>query len=157
MIFPRYCPMDFCVSMEATFSCLAGNEVLGIAAVEGPVRIRRKGECAHTGTAPPVIGMPADESVDGLSVGGRDIFYIINPLVSSFDFKGGDPGRNQVRYGIHQIQIFEGEEKFVLQDFVSVTVRQGVVGPAGLGADAAIAAAARHGLTHITLPAVGNA
>ena len=77
----------------------AGNEVLGIAAVEGPVRVRRKGERAHAGTALPVIGMPADESVDGLPVGGRDILYILDPLVSSFDFKGGNPGRNQVRYG----------------------------------------------------------
>src|SRR5664280_3383128 len=41
----------------------ACNKVLGIAAVEGSVRVRRKGEGAHTGTALPVIGMPADESV----------------------------------------------------------------------------------------------
>jgi len=65
----------------------ACNKVLGIAAVECPFRVRRKGERAQTGTTLVVTGMPADEPVDGLPVGGRYILYILNPLVSSFDLK----------------------------------------------------------------------
>ena len=97
MISPRYSPMAFCVSMEATYFSLVGNKVLGIAAVEGPIRIRRKGECAYTGTALAVTCMPADEAVDGLPVGSRDIFHIIDFLVSPFNLEGCDSGGNQVR------------------------------------------------------------
>ena len=47
-------------------------------------------------------------------IGGRHVFHVVDALVSSFDLEGGNPGRNQVRNGIHPVQIFEGEEKLLL-------------------------------------------
>jgi len=155
--FPQILADGFLRIERSDLFSFPADKVLAVTAVERSADIGRECKLACAGTATPVTGVLVDESIDHLPVSGRDVFDIVHPLVSPLDFKTGRACGNQIRHPAHQVQILERKEIFIFHYGVAVTVDQRVMGPAGLRANAAIAAAPRNGMTHITLSAVGNA
>ena len=96
--------------------------------------------------------------VDGFAIGARGERHVIGVLVAAFDLEGGDAGFDDLRDLAERVEIAGRKQIAGVGRAARCAVHQQFVGQAaGLGALAAVGAAAAPGFRRKTLAGVGNA
>ena len=133
------------------------EEVIGAAAVEALLRIRREAVAAAAGRGGHQIAAALQNGVELLPIPGRDVLDVVEPLEAPLDFERADPRLDQRLQVVGLIHVLEREQVAVGHQHLAIRLLQRAGQPTELGTLAAVGAAAGPSVADVALTAVGDA
>ena len=101
------------------------KEIGGVATIESLVQVWRKGIATFAqGTATIFVRIAADDVVESLAIGCRDILHIADILQTALNLKRGGTCLNQFQQVVTLVHILEGEQITVVLHFPTLAVDQ---------------------------------
>ncbi len=132
------------------------EEVIGAAAVEALLRIRREAVAAAASRGGHQIAAALQNGIELLAIPGGDVLDVIEPLEASLNLEGADPRFDQRFQVVGLIHILEGEQVAVGHQHLAIRLLQRAGQATELSTFAAVGAATGTGMTDVALTAVGD-
>ena len=134
-----------------------GDEIVGAAAVEGLVRIGHEEVRRATAGGARQVGAVFEDLVEQLAVVGGDVLHVAQVLVAPLDLEGAHAGLDQGAQVGALVVVLHRQQVLLEGHHPTLVILQGVGQATGLGAVAAVGAAAGLGMGDVALAGEGHA
>jgi 3-hydroxymyristoyl/3-hydroxydecanoyl-(acyl carrier protein) dehydratase len=128
------------------------GEIVGVAAIEILVDVRREEDLRVPAGGPHETGAALQDLVEQQAIVGRDVLHVAHVLVAALDLERTDAGVDQRFQVAALVVVLHRQQVLVVGHDAALAIRQGIRQPARLGTVAAVGAAARVRMRDIALP-----